>query len=465
MGRVVIIGGGISGLAAAHRLQRLAPRHRVTLIEGSGRLGGKIGSERDGGFLLEQGPESFLTRKQPGIELCRELGIEGRLIGRSPRGGGSFIYRSGRLHPLPAGFSGLVPGDPAALESTELLSAEGKRRVLEEPEVPHAADGGRTESVAQFMTRRYGREAFEAMIEPLLCGIFAGDAAKLSIAAAFPQLTERERRLAAGTASAAPRRRSEAPRGAADNPLPPFASFPEGMGELVEALARELRSPRVVTRTMVNEVAQSSEGFRVTTDSGSEAAEAVIVATPPDVTSRLAAALSPPLAEAHGGIPASSTVVVHLGYARAFELDGYGYVVPAIEGRWFHACTWSSSKWAGRAPEGSTLLRLYGGRYGGEDPSMLSDAEILEAAHAELDEVLGISSPPTIERIVRWPSAIPQYNLGHRERLAAIEEALGPLEGLFLAGAAYRGVGIPDCIATGRDAAERAAAYLDRLSR
>lgn len=470
MARIVVVGAGVSGLAAARTvagpLAAAKERHEVVLIEGSERLGGKIATALVDGFVIEEGPDSFLTRKPAGVELCRELGIDARFVGRSRRGHGSYLYRAGRLHPLPEGFSGLVPSDPKALEATTLLSEEAKARLLREPEIPRrtdadsGSDADSEESVASFMARRFGREAFDAMIEPLVSGIFAGDAGLLSMQAAFPQLVELERtrgRLSSGPSSDAGRPREGSP--------PPFVSFPRGMGELVDALGTSLAGVRLLTGCRVASLRRVGGEIAVTLAEGEEErADAVVLAVPPAAAAALVEEEHGPLAERLSAVEYASTVVVSIGYRTAdlaVDLDGYGYLSPKVEGRLFHACTWSSSKWPGRAPAGFSLIRLYGGRYGEHRIEGLSEEELEHEAREELAHTLAIEAEPTVVRVKRWPEAIPQYNIGYGALRRAVEEALAAAPGLFLAGAAYGGgVGIPDCIQSGRTAARGAVEYL-----
>jgi oxygen-dependent protoporphyrinogen oxidase len=301
------------------------------------------------------------------------------------------------------------------------------------------------------------------MIEPLVSGIFAGDARRLSVDAAFPQLVERERRN--GSLSAPP---IDGKRGATVRPgassLPPFVSFRGGMDELSRALRTKIDPRCVHVGSEVVTISRRGRGYRLGLSDGSRIeADAVVAAVPPQVVARVFAALDPGLAEAHGAVASASTVVVNLGYRTPdlpAPLDGYGYLTPMIEGRLFHGCTWSSNKWLGRAPEGHTAIRLYGGRFGEDALFRSNDEEILRAAKREPAETMGLPAEPVVTRITRWADAIPQYNLGYRSILRRIEESLAELPGVFLAGAVYAGVGIPDCIRSGNKAAADAVRYL-----
>lgn len=451
MKRVLIIGGGITGLAAAYRLEQ-TPGVHVTLVEKETRLGGKLFTEQIDGFIVEAGADSFLSRKPRGVGLCEELGVAEQLCGRDPRHNRTFIRRHGQLHPIPEGLTGLVPTNLDALNNTPLLSAEGKTRVAQEPHIPPAADPG-DESIAAFMSRRMGQEVYEELIEPLMSGIYAGDGAQLSLAATFPQLRQIEQKhssLLRGLTTAHGQ----------SSPYPPFVSFPGGMSELVESLIARLKRTTLLSGVGVARLERRDSGYAVHLDNGqSWSADGIILATPAYVTARLLEPLDGELAQAHAAIPHASSVTMTLGYAAADlpqPLDGYGYVIPRVEGTDVLACTWSSSKWVGRAPTGFVQMRLYLGRYGGRDMVALADGELLELAQAEVKEMMGVTVRPRLQRLYRWPNGMPQYTIGHLERLATIEKRLAQHPGLFLAGAAYRGVGIPDCIASGEQAAEEA---------
>jgi len=315
---------------------------------------------------------------------------------------------------------------------------------------------GVEETVADYFVRLYGTEAFERMIEPLVSGIFAGDARRLSLGAAFPQLANR------GSTQGAEGR--VAASGGEVAALPPFVSYSGGMQSLTDALESYIDSKHLRPGSPVRAVRRGRAGFLLELPDGVVVeSDALILALSPHELSEVVAPLSPDLAQAHAEIEAASTVVVNLGYATADlpkPLEGYGYLSPMADGRLFHACTWSSSKWPGRAPDGFAAIRLYGGRYGEHDLFDAGDSEILRLAALELEEVMGIAADPVISRVTRWSRAIPQYNLGYSAVLNRIRKAVDDQPGLFLAGAAYGGVGIPDCIRSGEAAAKGAVAYL-----
>jgi len=449
---VVVVGGGVAGLAAARRLESLAPMTHVVLVEKDDALGGKIRTEHVDGFVVEAAPDSFLTRKERGVGLCEELGLGDELIARRPEHRGSFVRRGNELHPLPEGLTGMIPTSLEALETSQLLSAAGKARFAAERDVaPRSADDD--ESVAAFVSRRFGREAYDALVEPLMTGIYGGDGDQLSLGATFPQLRaiEREHGSVLRGLSAPP---------VADRA--PFVSLRAGMGSLVDALRDDLSRTQLRTGRGATRVVRRAGGFDVELE-GDETipTNGVVLATPAFATAHLIAELDPQLAEEHEDIPYASSVVVTLGFSRAdvVPLDGYGYVVPRAEGGDVLACTWSSQKWEHRAPEEAVLLRVYMGRFGARDVTIDPDVELVAAALAEV-EFLGASATPLLSRVHRWPLGMPQYVIGHPDRLERIEAALVAHPGLAVAGAAYRGVGIPDCIASGEAAAESVASSL-----
>jgi oxygen-dependent protoporphyrinogen oxidase len=450
--RAVVVGGGIAGLAAARRLERTLPGADVVLVERDRRLGGKIGTERVDGFVIEEAPDSFLSRKPRGVGLCEELGLSSRLQGRRPEHERTFVRLGRELHPLPTGLTGMVPTDLEALEASELLSPAGRERLAAEVDVPPGPPG-REESIASFVTRRLGPEAYATIVEPLMTGIFGGDGELLSLEATFPQLQALE--LEHGSLL----------RGLAAQPvraggLPPFVTLRGGMDGLVEAIVRGFGPTRVLAGRAAMRVRPHAGGYRIELDDGAALdADALVLAVPAFVAAELLAGVDDELAAAHAEIPYASSVVVTLAYAPgdvAEPLDGYGYVVPRGEGTDVLACTWTSQKWEGRAPEGAHLVRVYAGRFGRRDLTLEPDPDLLALARDELS-LLGLDAEPAFTRVQRLPLGMPQYTIGHLARLERIESALSALPGLAVAGAAYSGVGIPDCIGSGEDAADAAA--------
>lgn len=461
MKRVVIVGGGITGLAAAYRLQKSAPELQVTLIERDTQLGGKIRTEYVNGFVIENAPDSFLSRKPHGIALCEELGITNRLQDRNLANNNTYVMRNRKLYDLPAGLTGLVPTNLDALASSPLISEEGKRRLAEELTLPIMSDK-KDESLADFVSRRLGKEVFEQLIEPLMGGIYSGDAKQLSLAATFPQLRQLE--LKYGSLIKGLLAKQETSNQTKIEPTyPPFVSFKNGMQELVDILVGQLTQSTLLTGHAVESLMPCKMGYRLTLTNGKQIrADAVILTTPAYITANLVAPWDKQLAETHRAIPYASTAVVTLAYEQAnlpTPLNGRGYVIPAVEETEVKACTWTSSKWAGRAPEGFALLRLFFGRYGKPNILHKSDEQLITLARDELTRTLNITAVPHLIRVHRWPKAMPQYNLGHVERLIEINSQVASHKGFFLAGATYRGVGIPDCIRSANQAARNTVDY------
>ena len=462
----VVVGGGISGLTAAYRLAA-RPDLQVTLLEASPRLGGKIRSEQEGGYVVEAGPDSFLAAKPAALALCRELGLEPRVIGTLPDGGGTFILHAGRLEPLPEGITLLVPSRFGPLLRSRLLSPRGKLRMGLDLLVPPRRDDG-DESVAAFVRRRLGRQAFERLAQPLLSGIYAGDAEQLSILATFPRLRETELRHGSLIRGMLAQRRATPPKAPAGPNRSGFLSLQGGLEELIAALAARLDGCENValrTSTPVAGVAERPEGGYALALGNGERLEtdALLVAAPAGPAADLLAGFDPELAAALAEIPYVSSATVALAYPREVVASlggGRGFVVPRVEGRELTAVTWVTGKFAGRAPEGMALVRGFVGRAGHEDAVRLPDDALIALVRRELRDILGLAAEPARAWVARWERALPQYVLGHQERLARIEARVAAHPGLALCGAAYRGVGIPDCIQSGETAAEHVAAAL-----
>ncbi|MEK9172827.1 MAG: protoporphyrinogen oxidase [Nitrospirota bacterium] len=468
---MVVVGGGIAGLSAAYALsQSDGPPVACTLVEADSRLGGKILTEQADGFVIEGGPDSFLSQKPWGIELCRKLGLEDRLIGTSQKHRKTFVYSKGRLHELPEGLAMGLPTRLGPFLRSGLLSWPGKLRLGAEIFVPRRREES-DESLGGFFRRRLGREALERIIEPLMTGIYAGDADQLSIRATFPRFPDMEREHGSLVRSMLGARRRRPALGMGERARwTPFVTLQGGLSELVQALTGRLSAVKVRLGRRVTAVRScgTAQGYEVLVDGASPLkADAVVLATPAFGAAGLLEPLDATVAGMLGAIPYASTATVTLGFRRegfSHDLDGYGFVIPRIEGRALLASTWSSSKWDHRAPDGSVLIRAYLGGAGREAALERSDQELVELARADLRHVMGVTEEPVMARVFRWPRAMPQYLVGHLDRLAAIEERLARLPGVFVAGAAYRGVGIPDCIRDGLGSAERVRAYFDKGS-
>jgi oxygen-dependent protoporphyrinogen oxidase len=461
--RLVVIGGGIAGLAAAHRAVEWS-RERgqpldLTLLEAADRLGGTIQTERRDGFLVECGPDSFLSEKPWALALCRRLGIEDLLVRTDHRFQCTYVVLGGRLHPLPDGFQLLAPARLGPFLASGLFSWRGKLRMGLDLVLPRGGDPD--ESLGAFVRRRLGREALERVAQPLVAGIYTADPGLLSLAATMPRfldLERRERSIILAMWRAARRAPAEA-AGSSGARWSLFVSFREGMEEMIRALASRLPPGAVRLKERVTDVTREGSRWRVTTAGGvTLEADQVILAPEAHQAARMIRYLDPSLALLLEEIPYASSATVTLAYRRAdipHPLDGFGFVVPQVERRPIIACTFSSVKYPGRAPEGHALLRVFMG--GALDEAVLErdDESLVATARGQLGEMLGVSAEPLFSRVGRHVKAMPQYHVGHLTRIEAIELRLRHHPGLALAGGAYRGVGIADCVRSGEEAATR----------
>ncbi|HEU0234868.1 MAG TPA: protoporphyrinogen oxidase [Candidatus Limnocylindrales bacterium] len=460
---VLVAGGGITGLVAARELANLGIPAAV--LETAPRFGGKIATERVDGYVVERGPDSFVTFRPAAVELVRELGLADELVStREPRT--VHVSHRGRLHPMPDGFGLVLPTRLRPFVTTGLFSVPEKLRMSLDLALPRMADGEGDEPVGRFLRRRVGDAAVDRLAGPLIGGVYGTPIDELSMDAVVPQLraAEQDHRslLLAGLAEGRAARRVNAQATGSPAPLGLFVSLAGGMGCLVDALVAELAAaPGVELRpgTAVRELAPRGTGLIARLSDGTEMpAEAAILATPGTVTGALLEPISAAAAAAVRSIRQGSTAVVSLGYPvhRVAQLpDGHGVLVPRSEGMTIGACTWSSRKWPGRAPAGRLLVRAFM-----PDSPPGSDEAIAAIARAEVGRLLAIDGQPELVRVARWQAAMPRYTVGHLGRVAAAEEALRPWPAITLAGASFHGVGLPDCIAQGRAAAHRVAAVI-----
>lgn len=470
--KVVVVGGGITGLATAHALQkssRGAGRPlAVTLIDASERLGGCIITERPDDFIVEGGPDCFLSEKPWARELCAELGIEDHLIGTNPNYRKIYVLSGGRLHPLPEGFILLVPTAFRPFITSSLFSWPAKLRMAMELFIPPAKDL-EDENLGSFVRRRLGQEVLDKIAEPLVAGIHAGDPETMSLRATFPRFLDLEQKYGSLIRGMIARKREmQARHGslhASGKPSSLFLTLSGGLGELIERLEETLSEVEVLKRTRVESLRRAQGGSWSVALEGAEPIEAdgVILSVPSWQAAPMVRGFDEPLADLLESIPWVSSATVTSGWRRdavAHPLDGSGFVVSRGEGRSINACTWSSVKFAGRAPEGSDLIRAFVGGAKQQALAELPDEAVLKMVQDDLAQVMGLRGEPLFERIYRWPLAMPQYTMGHLERVEAIEAALERHVGLALAGSSYRGLGIPDCIHQGHQAAERVMAQV-----
>lgn len=469
---VVVIGGGIAGLTCAYMLEEEAaqgePPVSCTLIEAEPRLGGKILTNEIDGFVVEEGPESFLAQKPWGMELCQRLGLTDRLMGTNPEHRKTFVYSRGSLRELPEGLVMGLPTKWSPFIRSNILSWPGKLRLGAELLIPRRRSAD-DESLGDFFRRRLGREALERLIDPLLTGIYAGDPEQLSVLATFPRFREMEQEC--GSLLRAMMVERWRPRSAGkenQTSWTPFVTLRGGLSEMVTALSGRLKRTTVLTGQGVKEIrVRSGAGaYDVVLKGGEQiAARAVVMATPAYNAASLMEPLDGMLASMLADIPYTSTVTVSLGFrGKGFShtLHGYGFVVPRSERRPLLASTWTSSKWTHRAPNGTVLIRSYLGGVGRDDLLVQTDKELAALVRAELRTIMGIVEEPAMIRVWRWPRAMPQYRVGHLDRLKQMDDLLARHRGIFVTGSAYRGVGIPDCIRDGALTAEKVLRYFNK---
>ncbi len=495
---VVIIGGGITGLAAAYTLQeeaRAAGRPlRYVLVESERRLGGKILTEHLEGFTIEGGPDCVISQKPWAADLARRLGLGDALMGTNDERRKTYVLTRGRLTPLPDGVMLIIPTRITPFVTSPLISWPGKIRMGLDLFIPRRK-GDADESVADFVRRRLGREALDKIAEPLMGGIHVSDPELQSLLGTFPRfrtLEVQHRSLILGML--AQKRRSARRAGRSGAPVQPsarlgqtppptttFITLTGGLGQLTAALTTALTGElltgaraTVIRQTALGTAGQGPSGFEEASpteggyvvqleDGRTLHARAVVLATPAYVSGELVSAFAPDLARLLAAIRYVSTATVSLGYRAAdvyHPLNGFGLVIPKSEGRQISACTWSSTKFNHRAPADGVLLRCFVGGPGHEALVDLSDEELTMLARRELQQIMGIDAQPLIARVFRWRRANPQYDVGHLEHVQVLRAACAGQPGLFVAGGAYDGVGVPDCVRQGTAAARAALAFL-----
>jgi len=460
MSRTVIIGAGITGLTAAYYLQELGEAD-YSLLEASSRVGGKVTSFHENGFLIEGGPDSFLTQKTRTLSLCRDLGLSDQLIpSSSAQKPSTYIYSGGRMHPMPEGMMLMAPTMILPILRSRLLSWRGKLRMALEIFVP-PSNSTADESLASFVRRRLGSEVLDKIAAPLMAGIHAADPERLSLQSTFPMFAELEKTCGSLAAGIARKKKSKASAPASAKPPSIFTSLSGGLQQLTDAISNRLDSSSVRLNCRVTSVTKESGSYRIELwDGSSISADNIVFTTPAYVTADLVQAIDPFLAAALRSIRYVTTATVSLGFKRSdltCPLNGYGFIVPASEGRKISACSWSSTKFTGRAPDDSVLMRVFIGSALSEKFAEQDEEPLIELARKELREILGITAVPTLAKSYRWRKAIPQYEVGHRARIATIEQRVAMHPGLYIAGAACHGAGIPDCVQDGINTAAKIA--------
>ena len=453
--RVLIVGGGVSGLTLAYQL--FSQGCDCLLVEAKKRLGGLIRTVERDGFILDGGPDAFLTQKPQALALCEELGLSADVIPTNTERRKVFVLQKGQLHPLPTGMRLTVPTQAWPLLTSSLFSIGGKLRMAAERFVPARRDI-KEESIASFVTRRFGREAMVRLAEPLMAGIHCGDPERLSMDALFPRLLELERQYGSLT------RAFTRPGNDGLSTATVFASLKGGLAMMVKALAARLPEENIWTGCEVTAIERAERGFRSYVEGAEIYSSVLVLALPLRVAETLLQGLAFGVADGLSKISTVSSVVVFHAFEHSgvpHPMNGYGFIVPRTEQSRLLAGTFVSTKFPNRAPKSTALIRTFLG--GTRDPDILSlsDEEIVALSLSELKQILGSSlGIPLFSEVVRWPDRTPQIELGHRDKLDRINSALVEQPGLFVLASGLAGVGIPDCVLEARTLASRIADFL-----
>ncbi|PAY18150.1 protoporphyrinogen oxidase [Rhodopirellula sp. SM50] len=469
--RVTVIGGGISGLAAANHLRRIAPEIEVRLLEFGPRLGGVIQTTHKDGFLIEGAADNFMTTSPAAIQLCRDVGLGDDLIGTNPEGRGAMVLSRGRLEKIPEGFYVMAPSRLWPLLTTKILSPKGKLRSGCEVFVPRKR-GQDDESLKSFVCRRFGTEMFERLVQPLVGGIYTADPNRLSVAATMPRFLDMEQKYGSLIRGMLNQRRSRQQPGEKSGgaQYSQFMTLRGGMSQLIKALEQSLPEGTVRINTPANFIVPSESGWSISSgaeDPRREASDAVIIAAPATQAARVLSTVDQDLSQLLGGIQYASCAVVSLAFRReqiGNDLQSFGFVVPAVEGHFILSCSFSSVKYGGRAPEGTVLMRVFIGGACQSGLLRLPNMQLLELAHWEVAKLLDIEGEPLMRHITRQRHAMPQYHVGHQNRIAKINQRLQWFPTLALAGNSLSSVGVPGCIESGQKAAERIVAAMRESS-
>lgn len=459
--KVVVIGGGVTGLATAFRVTRAGQGHEVTVLEERERLGGNIITERRDGCVIDGGPDSFVVARPQASQLCKDAGLGGDLIGTREQNRKVYIAHHGELHLLPEGLVLGIPTRFLPFAKTPLFTWTGKARMGLDLFIPKRPKGG-DESIGSFFKRRLGDEMLRRMADPLLGGIYAGNVDELSLKSTFPQLLELEDKYGSLIKGALAQRRAAPARDPKAPPPSVFSSLRGGMGSLIDALAKgvEERGGKIRRGAKADAILRIGDRFAVSVGGDTLEADSVVMATPAYVAADTVSGLDADMADLLRKTPYLSTGTVFVAYSRKdvpHALDASGVILPPAEGRSILAATFVSSKWESRSPDDIALMRVFVG--GHRDPQGLtkSDAQLVEIARRELASLVGVRAEPLFSRVFRYERANAQPIVGHAARLAELRARAKTYPGLYFAGAAFEGVGIPDCV---RQAEETAAAIL-----
>ena len=460
MPHVTIIGGGIAGMATAFYLQKMSAEAGqpldYTLIEREPRFGGKIDTAYQDDFIIEGGPDSFVTIKPHGTMLCRHLGLIDEIIPTNDHRRNIFVLKNGKLTPFPGGYRLTIPTEFVPFALSTLISPLGKVRMGLDLFIPPRRETG-DESLANFIRRRLGSEALDKIAGPMMAGIYVANPEQLSMHSTFPQFIQMEQKYGSliKAMRQAKKQRAAAASGSNGNkPQAMFTTLKGGMKDLVDSLISQLTG-KLRLGTTVTAIAHQEPGFLITMEGPQNiktiATDAVIIATPAYVAARLVKPFAPELSRRLQRIRYVSTATVSLGFRAAdvagqHDFDGFGFMVPKSENRQLLACTWSSTKFNHRAPAQDALVRVFVGGEGREQLVELPDNKLVALARAELSDIMGLTAKPVVSRVFRWPKGNAQYDVGHLDRVAEIENLAGNIPGLYFTGSAFRGIGIPDCV-------------------
>jgi oxygen-dependent protoporphyrinogen oxidase len=466
--RVAVIGGGISGLAAAHRLVEIDPTVDLKLFESSNELGGVLKTNGRDDYLIEQSADMFITRDPWALELCKRIGFDDQLIPTNKQHRKAFVVRRGRLVEIPSGFTLMSPSRIWPVLTTPLLSWSGKLRLAREY-LKAAKKDDADESLKSFVTRRFGRQAYERLIQPLIGGIYTADPEKLSMRATMRQFVEMEREHGSLIRGMKRRQKTQlADSSATGARYDLFVTPRDGMSSFVQGVAAKLPPESIQLNSQVTSLAQTGEGsWQLEVNGEPSSFDGVIVATRATHAAELLRPVKSILAEDIATIPYAGASVVVLGYRKdqfPRPPEGSGFVVPLIEQRQILAVSFSSNKFPGRAPDNRLLIRVFVGGACQPELAKLEDDQLFEMVQRELAELLGAQGQPEFKDVVRWLGAMPQYHVGHLDLVERIEQQTRELPHLELAGNAYRGVGIPFCVCSGEQAAERLLNRVERAS-
>jgi len=466
--KVVIIGGGITGLTAAYYLQKHARENEllleVKLVEASHRVGGKMQTYVKDGFVIERGPDSFLERKESAGRLAREVGLGDKLVNNST--GKSYVLVKDRLHPIPGGAVMGIPTQISPFVTSGLFSWPGKFRAAGDFFLPPSKVAG-DQSLGDFFRRRLGDEVVENLIEPLLSGIYAGDIDNMSLLSTFPQFYQTEQKygsLILGTKKSTPAPKKQPAELAQAKKKGMFLTVTSGLQSFVDAIESKLESGSVIKGIRVDKVSKQKRGYRLRLSSGETLdADSILVAAPHEAALHIFADhehIFTPFRD----MPSTSVATIAMAFPESVikeDIDGTGFVVSRNSDYTITACTWTHKKWPHTTPEGKVLLRLYVGRPGDEAIVDLSDDEIIQIALEDLNKIMEIQTQPDFAVVSRWKEAMPQYTVGHKQRIANLKRNLEEeLPGVFVGGSSFEGVGLPDCIDQGEVAVEKILEYL-----